>query len=164
MAVEDKYIDANIAAGKLGNPALSQGAEVVALTATFEVAAADDNGSVYRIGTLNENLIPWSITITNDAITGGTDYELGFYDVGVGGAAVDIDVLLGTTTMASARAEGSGISGLSAVGQSDATKKIYELLGKTVVNKKAGYDLAVTANTVGTAAGTITVKGLFLKG
>lgn len=162
MAVEDKYVDSDLVAGKLAQALKSGGAEVFAMVATLEVAAADDDGSVYRLfKNLPGNLVPLKIEIANDAITGGTDYELGLYETGVGGAAKDIDCLMGTTTMASARARGSEISGMSAVAVDSPDSTLYELAGDTLATSEPGYDLALTANTVGTAAGTITVIAWF---
>ena len=164
MAVEDKYADANIAAGRLANPALVQGAKNLSLVSVINIAAADDNLSVYRIGTINGNLILDDIRINNTAITGGTDYELGFYKPGLGSVEVDKDILLGTVTMASARANGSELNGMPLVDQANLNKKIYELLGHTVATKLEGYDLCLTANVAGTVAGTVTVRARFTEG
>ena len=165
MAVVDKYANNNVALGKLANPAFIQGGDTLTLIATVAVAAADDDGSIYRLGvSLNPNLIPISIVLNNDTITGGTDYELGLYVPGLGGEAKDIDVFLGTTSMATGRATGSELNALTAVAHANKTKKLYEHAGDTVDTKQAGYDLALTANTVGTAAGSITVTAQFIQG
>lgn len=168
MAVENKYVDSDLAAGKLANAAFSEGAPTLALVSTFEVAAADDDGSVYRIAkALNPDLIPLRIELYNDALTGATDYELGFYETsegGVDGAAIDIDALLGTTDISAGNARGSAVDGLGAVALSDAQKRIYELAGDAQADKRTSYDIAVTANTVGSAAGTITVLMWFVQG
>jgi hypothetical protein len=74
-------------------------------------------------------------------------------------------------TMAAAITRGGGTSaqdeavdGLSAVDIADLENKIYEHAGHTVNTAKQGYDIALTANTVGAAAGTITIIALFLEG
>lgn len=167
MAVEDKYVDANVVLGKKTEPAFINGAEVVEVVAVVSVAAADDDGSVYRWARVNAKMIPVDITVTNTAITNGTDYEIGIYstkDGPLAGAVKDLDVLLGTTSMASARAEGSGISGLSAVAVADAQKRLYELAADTASDHPSEYDLALTGNTVGTVAGTVTIKARFVQG
>lgn len=167
MAVENRYVNADVIADKKAIPALVNGDEGRFAVTTFEVAAADDDGSVYRLFRVSSSMIPYRVTITNDAITGGTDYELGLYhtlDGPSAGAVIDLDVFLGTTSMASARAEGSGVSGLSAVDQANATQRLFELAGATGPTSPAEYDIALTANTVGTAAGTITVKAEFVQG
>lgn len=164
MAVEDKYTDATLAAGKITKAALSSGAEVIAMVATEEIAAADDNGSVYRLfKSVPSNLIPVEITITTDGITGGTDYDLGLYKVGVGGAAVDADRLMDGQTMASALTRATGHQlGLQTVNIADIGKTLGELSAQTDVD--LAYDIALTANTVGTAAGTISVIAKFVQG
>lgn len=162
MAVEDKYVDANLVAGKLAKSALSQGAETITMVATVEIAAADDNGSVYRFfKSVPANLIPLEITIACDAITSGTDYDLGLYKVD--GAVVDKDVLMDGQTLASALTRATGHQlGLQTVNIADAGKSLGELSAQT--NPDLSYDIALTANTVGTAAGTVTIIAVFAQG
>lgn len=171
MAVENKYVDANLALGKLADGPNIGTAEVFAGVAIAAIAAADDDGSIYRLfKSLPGSLIPLQILITNDALTSGTDYDLGFYEPsvdGVTGAVIDKDALMDGTSMSSARAEGAGVSGLTATATiplASAQKKIFELCGHTDATKKSGYDLALTANTVGSSAGSIVVKALFIQG
>lgn len=169
MAVENKYVDANIAAEKKTSPAFNEGEKIYCQAVTFEVAAADDDGSIFRVvKNINEDLIPFKIDIFNDAITGGTDYDLGFYEPleeGTGGVVIDKDALVDGASMATARTRTTGpLDGLLAVDIVNAQKRIYELAGQTLTTKKKGYDLAFTANTVGTVAGTITLLGMFLQG
>lgn len=171
MAVENKYVDSNLASGKITNPAFTHGAQVFAAVAIAAVAAADDNGSVYRLfKNVDPDLIPLQIIITNSAITAGTDYDLGLYETltdGQGGTVIDKDCFVDGADLSSAHAEGSGISGLTAtatIALTDAQKKIYEIAGHTLTTRKRGYDIALTGNTVGTAAGTVVVKALFIQG
>jgi len=165
MAVQDKYVNADLIADKLANPALMSGAKVVAFVSTFETAVADDDGSVYRIAkALQPSLIPIQITIYNDAITASTDWDLGLYETGIDEAVIDADVFVDGISMAGARVLGSGVSGLTAVDVANLYKKIYEHAGDDVTDYKAGYDLALTANTVGSAVGTITVVAILIEG
>lgn len=164
MAVEDKYVDANLAASKLAKTALGSGAETITMVATEEIAAADDDGSVYRFfKSVPSNLIPLEVTIATDGITGGSDYDLGLYKVGVDGAAVDADVLMDGQTLASALTRATGHQlGLANVNIADATKSLGELSAQTDVD--LSYDIALTGNTVGTAAGTVTIIAVFAQG
>jgi hypothetical protein len=168
MAVENKYTDAELAAGKLGNPANISGAESQAQVLTFEVAAADDDGSIYRIAkSLNPNLIITKVEINNDAITAGTDYDLGLYETitdGSTGPVIAVDVFAAALDMSAAAANGSEKNGLANVAIEDLGNKIYEHAGHTVNTKKQGYDLALTANIVGSAAGTISVRITYVQG
>ena len=168
MSVENKYVDAELEAGKLGNPVNISGAEEQSQVLTFEVDAADDDGSVYRISkSLNPNLIIKSIQINNDAITGGTDYNLGIYETStdrgdgpiIGGGNQFADAL----DMSAAAANGSEKNGLANVAIEDLPKKLYELAGDDVNTKKQGYDIAFTAVIVGDG-GTITVRMELVQG
>jgi len=167
MAVEDKYINADVVAGKLANAALSgEGNKLVCMTETFEVAAADSDASVYRVfKNVNANLIPVKIEIYNDAITAGSDYDLGFYQTNLG-AVVDADKLADGLDMSTGatRAYSSLKNGLITVGIDEVEERIFELAGHTATTKLPGYDIAFTANTVGSGAGTITIVAWFVQG
>lgn len=163
MAVEDKYVNANIVAGKKAKAALSTGDSEIVMVATVELAAADDDGSKYRFfKAVPSNLIPTEITITCDAITSGTDYDLGLYDVDLG-AVVDKDVLMDGQTLATALTRATGHQlGLAAVNIADAYKTLGELSAETDV--PPAYDIVLTGNTVGSAAGTVTIIAKFVQG
>jgi len=159
MAVEDKFVDALVAAGKKGQPIKTGGAQVLSLAGNAEVAAADDDGSVYRLARVAANAIPLFAWIGADAITAGTDYDLGLYKPGVGGAVVDKDLLADGLDLSSGVAITANLNnGLTNLGGADPLaamgKTLWALLGLSVPNRQ-DYDLALTANTVGSAAGTI---------
>lgn len=160
MAVEDKYVNADTAAGKKAAAVYTNGVYEFTLIATEETAAADDDGSKYRLfKALPSNLIPVEISIVCDAITDGTDYDLGLYKTNLG-AVVDKDVLMDGQTLATALTRATGHQlGLGAVNAADIGKTLAELSGET--NPDAAYDIVLTANTVGSAAGTISVIAKF---
>lgn len=174
-AVVNKYVDAAIAAGKLGESALSGGGvKSIVMVATEEIAAADDDTSIYRFFKgLAPNLIPIDIKVYCDAITNGTDFDLGLYETSdaenpSGGLVVDADVFMDGQTLAAAITRGGGtanqdeaIDGLQNVDIANLTKKLYEHGGHTVKTSKDGYDICLTANTVGTVAGTVTIIAEF---
>lgn len=162
MAVENKYVNTDAAANNLVGAAAG-GAEIVVKQETFEVAAADSDGSVYRVFKgLAADLILVDLKIANDAITGGTDWDAGFYETDLG-AVVSKDCLLNGGDLSSAHARGSELSGMSAVDVANVKKSIYEIAGHTASTKKASYDLALTANTVGSGAGTVSVIATFAR-
>lgn len=143
--------------------------ELNVMIKSFAVAAADDDGSIYRIAPIPTNMVPAEITVMCDAITNGTDYDLGFYfPLEQGGAVVKKDVLMDGQTLASASKvlNGMGIVAIENIG-----KTIAELLGAAGVtyngaamsntNCPAVLDLAFTANTVGTVAGDVTLIAKF---
>jgi len=117
---------------------------------TLEINATDDDTSTYRIARLPSNAVLTDITIKNDAITGGTDFFLGFYDIDEG-VAIDANALLGTTSLASA----GSIDGLGSIDIANIGKEVWELAGLTEDPHKL-VDIVLTGNTVGTASGTVT--------
>lgn len=122
---------------------------------TVEIAAADDDGSKYRLARIPANAVIKSITIACDAITGGTDFDLGFYDIPEvnSGAVIVADALMNGQTLASASRT---IDGTSNVGIADLHKKAWEIAALTTAPSKL-FDVVLTGNTVGTAAGTVTL-------
>ncbi len=52
----------------------------------------------------------------------------------------------------------SFLDGLVTVDAADINKPIYLLAGHTLANKKLGYDIAITMNTAGSGAATISWK------
>lgn len=168
MAVVDKYVNAKVQAGGRDISGLAgYGEKVAAAIVTFEVAAGDDNGSKYRLlkGIPTQCRI-LSVKISNDAMTGSTDWDLGFYttddttSVGfapAGGAVLDADVLVNGADLSAGHTFASPLDGLTALDLPDHVKPIYELLGNTAFEKPASVDLVLTANTVGSDAGTVTV-------
>ena len=174
MAVENKYVNALIAAGKIAESAYVSGARTITCVATEELAAGDDALSVYRFFKgLNPNLIPIMIRIyADDAVVAATDVDVGLYETDLG-AVVNRECLGATIdlTPAGGLLRGGGVAGsdeyadgLNAVDIADLTNKLYEHAGHTVSNYKQGYDLALTVVSDTTTGGTITVIAQFIEG
>jgi hypothetical protein len=163
MAVEDKYVNANIVAGKKAESFATVGQKTITLVQTVEIAAGDDNGSVYRFfAGVPSTYIPTEISIVCDAITNGTDFDLGLYEVN-GGAVIDKDVLMDGQTLATALTRATGYQlGLGIVDRANVTKTLGELSAQT--NVSASYDIALTGNAVGTVAGTVSIIATFVQG
>lgn len=160
MAVEDKYVDSDIESGKLGSALASGFAGLTGGNVLVQVAAADDDGSTYRLfKNMSPDLVPLAILIQNDAITLGTDYDLGLYVSGTGGAAKDADIMVDGADLSSA-----GTNVYHLVDPANTGKALFELAGDTTSTKEDGYDIVLTANTVGTAAGDIAVAIIFGQG
>lgn len=160
MAVEDKYVESNLVNNlPADHPVLAGGAAAKLIVGTVEIAAADDNNSIYRFAKgISSDRRLLRVEAVNDAITGGTDYDFGVYKgLDDGGAVIDKDAFADGVTMASARAMGSAISLMTAYDQAEWGKPIYELAGESEGSRTHKVDLALTANVVGTAAGTITI-------
>lgn len=162
MAVENKWINAAVQAGKSGNPGNIMPGQIFGFACTFEVAAADDDGSIYKLAQIGANLIPLDVKINCDVIANSTDWDLGFYKEN--GVVADKDILMDGADLSGGKALGSEQNGLSSLPVDKIGKKVWELLGLTVNTKEENYILALTANTVGTAAGTVSLRGLFIQG
>lgn len=174
MAVENKYVNALLSAttGQLLRPseplpAIKVGAELGVMFETFEVAAADSDGSIYRVFKgVDGNLIPLAILIASDGITGGTVYDVGLYDTDLG-TVIDADCFAANLDLSSAADFGfaTAIDGLDAVAIEDMAKRIFEHAAHTILTRRGkGYDIALTGDTVGTGAGTISVLMIYAKG
>lgn len=166
MAVEDKYVDSTLAAGKSNNPAYSKGADVQCFRAIAEIAAADDDGSRYRIGSrLPANTIITRIDINNDAITGGSDYNIGLAESGIGGADIDDNVFADALDLSSANVNFSQpTDGMEALDVANSQKRLFEHAGHTEATKNSEYDLVLKGVTVGTAAGTVVATVWHMQG
>lgn len=164
MAVVDKYVNAlfegtsalvqKLAPGVRLPSLRSKGEKTVTLIETFEIAAGDDDGSIYRVFKgVPTGLRIFRIAVMCDAITGSTDNDLGCY-LTEGGAVISKDKFMDGQTLASAS---KVLNGFANVIIENYGKTIAEHLGYTVVTDKQFVDICLTANTVGTADGTVTV-------
>lgn len=160
MAVVDKYTDTNVEAGKKGAGLVTgTGVQTVTLCNVVSVAAADSDTSVYRVfADVPSSYIPLNICIHNTAMTAGTDYDLGLYTVN-SGAVVNKEILAAALDLSSAATiatwNNSGMNALTL----GTLSSLGTLSAQTDV--AGAYDVALTANTIGTDAGTIRVTATF---
>jgi len=125
--------------------------------AVATVLAAHANGDVYRLFSVPANGIPLLWTIANSAVTDGSDYDLGIYNNGASGTVLDKDVLNDGISMATASIATIFTSPHLIANYG---KRFWELAGLSV--DPGGYlDVCLTANTVGTADGTIGISLLY---
>ena len=161
MAVIDAYVKTAISDGR-ANPLYSGRMRPAVCIGTFEVAEADEDDSKYRLDRLPADAIITKVEIFNDAIAGATDYDLGFYKpinpVTGSGAVVSKDVLMDGENINGGNGVTSPANGLANVAVEKLHYRIFELLGLTRKTMLPEYDLVLTGNTVGTAAGTISYR------
>ncbi len=155
MAVQNYMTNYNTTPGRGEKLEQGRGAsELISFSGTATVAAADDDGSTFLlIKDVPSSFKPSRAYIETTAITSGTDYDVGLYDVRTG-AEVDKDILVDGQTLATAS---KVLDGLSNVALADLAllKSLAELLALTPTTAKAAYDIVLTANTIGSAAGTV---------
>jgi hypothetical protein len=165
MPVEDKYVNGDIAARKVGNPAAISGAQALGFVQNFTVAAADDDNSRFRVGVaLPAEAVITRIDIFNAAITGGTAYDVGVAAPGPGGATLVQNVFANDLDMSAAATvtPKNGMAALTTLAHR--MRKLFEHAGHTNATKLASYDLVITGQTAGTAAGDICVVCEYLLG
>jgi len=125
------------------------------IVATVAVAAADDDTSVFRLCRVHSSWTLPSCILFNDALTSGTDWDLGLYQTAEnGGAEVDKDVYADGFSLATASVVGVE----RAFGTRDINKVENRVWQDAGLSADPGvfYDLCLTANTIGSAAGDIT--------
>lgn len=163
MAVENKFLETNLGTGTLLDAKANGSGQLKSIVVTGEVAAADDNGSVYGLFLINSASGMFSLEVSNDAITNGTDYDVGIYEYsgnGTIGAVVDKDLFADGLDLSSATDK---TNALTAPNIDELGKEIWEYAALSLTsNPDKQYVVALTANTVGTAAGTITVHAQVL--
>lgn len=168
MAVQDKFVNALVAAGKKAPPYFAQGSNLKIVVWNFEVAAADSDTSVWRLARLPANAIPIRSEIYADASLGTSAFCLGLHKPGVAGAVVDKDIFLAATDLTAGVAITAGANnGLTNLGGGDPVaaigKTLWELLGLTKPARQ-DYDLTITGDTAGGAAGTISGYMIYAEG
>lgn len=127
---------------------------VFASVGTVEVAAADDDNSVYRFVRLPSNAKILEIYRYGDAITGGTAYHFGTHETAAnGGAAKDADVFATSVDIS-----GGSVVPVSvlyeALNVDKIEKRLWEMNGDTT-DPQREYDITATGATVGSGAGTL---------
>lgn len=123
---------------------------------TVEVAAADSDTSVFRFVRVPSGARIHSIKVYCDAITAGTSYDCGLYQTAAnGGALVDVDAYASAVDLSSAITAGTEIA-FEARDIANITKRVWEDAALTADSFRE-YDICLLANTVGSAAGTISL-------
>ena len=175
--------------GTVKNSVLLNDAAVYFAKATTAVAAADADGTFYPVLRLPAHARIIHIIVGNDAITGGSDYDLGLYVAGDWNSAdqtvKDKDIYADGISMATARntyihndtagaVEASlgsrgailgAVVGGGAITGIQWVRQVWQDAGDAAEpTPGTQYDLTWTANTVGTGAGTIVTGVLYVKG
>jgi len=130
---------------------------VFGVEAKISVLDTHNDGDIYRLFSVPSNGVALFWTAANTAITGGTDWDLGIYNYGAGGTVLDKDVLNDGSSMATASVSRSFTAPTLIA---DYGKRFWEMAGLS--SDPGGYlDICWTANTVGSASGTISTMLLY---
>lgn len=131
----------------------TNGGQLRVIRDTVEVDATDDDTSTYIVARVASNVMLKDSNTAHDSITGGTDYDLGFYETTEnGGAVISVDALVDGSDLSTGSRT---LDSMSNVVIEDLHKQVWELAGLTK-DPHTDIDIVWTANTVGTATGTIT--------
>lgn len=157
MAAKNGFVTQNASAVTADQDvsARSVGAPVKKAAFSFEKAAGDINGSIFRVARISPFAKILSMKLACDNITSLTDLDIGFYKpLEVGGTEIDKDCLkdgLDPHTGQTALVE-MFVPDLADIG-----KEAYLLAGVTAVNAKkyGAFDVCLTGNTAGADTGTI---------
>lgn len=142
---------------KVMNPLNLMGGVLREQVGTVEIAAGDDNNSVYRVGRVHSSWRVSEIKRFNDAITSGSDFNVGLYETAEdGGDAVDDNLFADAVSLASASAVGVN-DVFEALGVENVEKSVWEALG-LASDPGLWYDVAYTGVAVGSGAGTLSAQ------
>lgn len=147
------------------------GAKMLSMTRAINIAALDDDGSIYMIGEVPDTAVIDSISLQGAAITAGTSYDVGLYD-SLGNSISKEACFAAAMDLSSVAGLPLGSHGvavrqcMSAVSLANANFKTYDHAGhvnKTIpavgeTQKKSKYRIGLRANTVGTAAATLIAR------
>lgn len=137
------------------------GARQRAIVDTVSVAAADDDTSVYRFARVHSSWCIPSIILFFDGITGGTSFDVGLYQIAEnGGAVVDADAYGSAINLSSANTTGLQVA-FEARDIIKIQNRVWQDAGLSA-DPNLYYDVALTANTVGTAQGDIAMHLTYL--
>lgn len=153
MAVEDYFANDAANIGEKTEPG-SGAHENVRYVGATAVAAADTDLSTYLLlKGVPSSFVPVKGTIFCDAITSGTDFNIGLHNTKTG-VVVDDNLFADAIDLSSAS---KVVDGLENIGIEDigALKSIAELLGLTPTTAESSYDIVLTGITVGSAAGDV---------
>lgn len=130
------------------------GGVVRSVRETYAVAAADADGDVIQFFPVHSSWAPTRLDLFNDAITAGTVYDFGLHTTA--GVAVDADLFATDVDLSAARVAPLDILH-EALNITEGKKRIWEMLALTT-DPDIWYYLTATGDTIGTAAGDITLK------
>ena len=128
--------------------------------ATVEVAAADCDNSVYRLFRVHSSWRLSELTYFSDTLTSATSASFGFYQTAEnGGALVNINPLADAVNIATASLVGVQMlwEAGSDNGVEDIETRVWQMLALTADSARF-YDLCMTINSVGAAAGTLSAR------
>lgn len=129
---------------------------------TVSILSTDNATSTYTIiKNIPAEAVIAKLDIETDALTSGTSYSIGIFD-SVTGVAYAATCYLVAQTLASASTKNAPLDGILALTHDQTLQPVYVLAGHTLLNKRANYDLVLTANTPSSVTGSVTFRGHYV--
>jgi hypothetical protein len=130
--------------------------------ASIEVAAADDDGSQYRILRLPASAVLVSLEVAADALGTNAAYDIGAYRPASisSGSVIDQDEFASAVAMATAIAWTNILEEAAPTDKSKIGQPLWERCGLTA-NPGHGIDIVATSTVNGTDAGTIAIRARY---
>lgn len=144
------------------NPIL-EGGVMKCATGTVEAASGDSIGSVYIMCSVPSNARINQILLYSDDIGTTTVADIGLYDTTANGSAVvDADFFASAVSLKDGALNGSDVTHEAGVyGVEDCEQPLWQALGLSADSKKM-YDIALTLTAAADAAGTISLKVMYI--
>lgn len=159
MAV-DRYANDRIEKDKLAESVEVAGNKTITMIQTVDFTTDDVKDSIIRLFKVGANLIPVSLKVITEKITGAA-VNIGIYEED--GKALDNDALGSAVSLNAASTPAAPVEGLNALTVDTFGKKVYELAGHTVSDKDTGYDIALEL-TAAASAGKAKFIAVFVQG
>jgi hypothetical protein len=138
------------------NPTTATEGTLKSSSMTISIAAADNDGDIYHVLPVFSSWSIKHIWVWNDAITSGTSYDIGLYTTAATPVVVDVDAYASAVDMSSARTSAPIDAAYEARNITSVLNKVHQD-GAVTTDPQAWYWLSLTANTVGSAQGDITI-------
>jgi len=127
---------------------------------TVEIAAGDDNNSVFRMARVHSSWRISQLTVFCDAVTCGTSFSLGLYRTAEdGGAVVNVNCYADAAALTSASLVGTEM--LFEAGSDKAVEHLVQSVWQDAgltADPGVWYDIAFIGLAVGTSASTISLR------
>lgn len=171
MAVVHKY-SPDREAGTITHAREARGSNLQVVTGRAEIAAADSDGSTFRLATVSGDLVPVKLELYTAAafaggvVQSGSDFDLGLAVTNYG-TVIDKDKLADGLNFTSNGQRTTPHNGLTTLSTSMAQKTIREIAVAGMGAASAAqfslpeYDIILTGNTIGTSAAVVSFVGYF---
>ncbi len=160
----DNFANENLLADKSAESVNITGNKTVTAIEKLTLSPDHGAGAVYRLFKVGADMIPVSLEVLTEGVAGASSCDIGIYEEGIGGKALNAKVFADGLSLAEAAGVEKPLNGLKSLTLENVGKEIWNLAGDKRSNRATGYDICVTANAAATAEGTAVFKATFVQG